>query len=63
MGPKRVARPLRCAWCGRVRVGTIWLPERRSESAVLYSHGICPRCAADYFSQYLPGINNKSEKG
>ena len=57
--PRRVALPLRCAWCGRVRVGMVWLPERRGGPALTCSHGICPRCAAEYFRQYLPATKGR----
>ena len=36
----------RCAWCTLIRVGQTWRAERRREAEVVYTHGICDRCAA-----------------
>ncbi|GEM_PF-3689376 len=33
----------RCAWCGLIRYGGEWHPERRTR-AVSYTHSICPPC-------------------
>jgi len=61
-GPRRVTLPLRCAWCGLIRVGGQWLAERRNQGAALCSHGICPRCVAENFPQFrAPGRTGAGE--
>jgi hypothetical protein len=43
------AMSARCAWCGRYRVGELWLPARELSAvttAAPVSHGICPDCVA-----------------
>ena len=49
---RREILPTRCAWCGWIRVGTAWQPERRSPGEDRYSHGICPGCRDDYFKAF-----------
>jgi hypothetical protein len=43
------AMSARCAWCGRYRVGELWLPAHAMPAAATaapVSHGICPDCVA-----------------
>jgi len=51
--PKRVATPIRCAWCGLVKAGETWRNERRNILKMHYSHGICSRCALEHFRKFL----------
>jgi len=59
-GFQRVALPLRCAWCGMIKVGKIWTPDRRGPGEALHSDGICPKCRVSFFldcppREYKPG--------
>ena len=47
---RRAPMTMRCAWCGRIRVGITWVLERR-QAKVLYSHGLCPECRKRHFEQ------------
>jgi len=38
---------LQCAWCARIKCGTLWLP--MPGGLVAGSHGICPQCCVRYF--------------
>lgn len=49
---KRVALPLRCPWCGLVRIDRTWLPDRRKDREGRYSPGICPRCMMVTLGQF-----------
>jgi len=44
-----VVLTIRCAWCGFIKMGLAWGPDRRRPSESKYSHGICPGCKENYF--------------
>ena len=48
---RRVGLTLRCAWCGRIRIGPAWALDRRRPGDDRYSHGICPGCRADFLME------------
>ena len=63
---RRMFTPLRCRWCGMIRTGYLWGPDRRLLNVVEYSEGICPECRANClveglgkqkpFGRWLPGF-------
>ena len=46
---RRGVLTLRCAWCGSIKMGMTWGPDRRRSSEGRYSHGICPGCRELFF--------------
>ena len=48
---KRVGCTKRCAWCGMIRLGGAWIPERRSHSSSIYTHGICEICREQFLAE------------
>jgi len=52
--PKEAAQPpcsaltVRCAWCGRIRVGDAWMPPVVDPDPETLTHGICADCARRY---------------
>ena len=59
-GMRRVTLSPQCAWCGKVRVGSRWIPERRAASQPGSTHGICPGCRATYFMDFITPSKHKS---
>jgi hypothetical protein len=50
---RRASLTLRCAWCGWIKVGTGWAMDRRRPSDARCSHGLCPKCRANYFLENM----------
>lgn len=52
--PNEAAQPpcsaltVRCAWCGRIRVGDAWMAPAIDPDPETLTHGICPDCARRY---------------
>lgn len=48
---KRVGCTKRCAWCGMIKLGGSWIPERRSHGGGMYTHGICEACRVRFLAE------------
>lgn len=46
---RRTSPPRQCVGCGCIRMGEGWAADRRGPSESPYSHGICPKCRAEYY--------------
>jgi len=49
---KRSVKPQKCEWCGQVKVGSAWIPERRQGADRTVASGFCPRCRAVNFMDF-----------
>ncbi|MDR3670277.1 MAG: hypothetical protein P4L36_05505 [Holophaga sp.] len=38
-----------CTWCHQIRLGRLWVPERRRSRSRPYSNVVCQRCRFFYF--------------
>jgi len=50
---RRTSIPRQCVACGWIKIGGDWAADRRGPSEGPYSHGICPKCRAEYFLESL----------
>lgn len=47
---RRVIESSKCSWCGWVKAGRFWTPDRRSPSVAMHPDSVCPGCREDFFS-------------
>jgi len=46
---RRVTESNKCSWCGWIKAGMFWTPDRRSPSVAMLPNSICPGCREDHF--------------